>query len=392
MNEVKSELDSGLAALRKKTPTPPRPGIGISLSGGGYRAMLFHVGALWRLNEVGLLTRAARISSVSGGSITAGWLALLWAQRGWGTSAIPENEFRDVFAAGLRQLARCNVDIPSVLRGFAPWHNVGQEVARCYDRVLFRGATLQNLPDTPRFVFNASNLQSGALWRFSKPYMGDYKVGRIHNPDIQLAIAVAASSAFPPFLSPMELNLDPTQYKLDGSETLHREPFNTRPVLSDGGVYDNLGLETIFKEYDTVLVSDAGAPFNAKEAPSRVWPWQLKRVLDCIDNQVRSLRKRDLMNSFAPQQGKCDNLPQRKGTYWGIGTSLRSYNNACGLSCSAETTLRLARTPTRLARMNERLQEEFINWGYAACAASVASYFPQQDVPSSLPYPRAPLT
>ena len=35
----------------------PRPGIGLCLSGGGYRAMLFHVGAIWRLNELGLLRK-----------------------------------------------------------------------------------------------------------------------------------------------------------------------------------------------------------------------------------------------------------------------------------------------------------------------------------------------
>src|ERR1035437_6460162 len=53
---------------------PPSEGIGLCLSGGGYRAMLFHLGALWRLNELGYLPKLNRISSVSGGSITAGVL------------------------------------------------------------------------------------------------------------------------------------------------------------------------------------------------------------------------------------------------------------------------------------------------------------------------------
>src|SRR5688500_342236 len=53
-------------------------GIALCLSGGGYRAMLFHVGVLWRLNEIGLLPKIKRISSVSGGSITAAVLALKW--------------------------------------------------------------------------------------------------------------------------------------------------------------------------------------------------------------------------------------------------------------------------------------------------------------------------
>src|SRR5216683_3139086 len=56
----------------------PQPGIALCLSGGGYRAMLFHLGALKRLNELKYLKRIARISSVSGGSITAGALAMNW--------------------------------------------------------------------------------------------------------------------------------------------------------------------------------------------------------------------------------------------------------------------------------------------------------------------------
>src|SRR5678816_284150 len=54
------------------------PGIALCLSGGGYRAMLFHVGALWRLNELGYLPQLNRVSSVSGGSITAGVLGRNW--------------------------------------------------------------------------------------------------------------------------------------------------------------------------------------------------------------------------------------------------------------------------------------------------------------------------
>jgi NTE family protein len=57
-------------------------GTGIALSGGGFRAMLFHAGALMRLNELGILSRAQRISSVSGGSIAAGYLATVWNKFG----------------------------------------------------------------------------------------------------------------------------------------------------------------------------------------------------------------------------------------------------------------------------------------------------------------------
>src|SRR5947208_1972931 len=56
----------------------PEDGVALCLSGGGYRAMLFHLGALWRINELALLPRLARISSVSTGSIVAGRLGLKW--------------------------------------------------------------------------------------------------------------------------------------------------------------------------------------------------------------------------------------------------------------------------------------------------------------------------
>jgi NTE family protein len=345
--------------------------------------MLFHIGALWRLNEEGLLTQASRISSVSGGSITAGWLALCWARGSWGKGNIPANQFWEDFATGLRRLASRRLDVPSILRGFLPGHNVGREVAALYDEVLFKGATLQDLPDTPRFVFNASNLQSGALWRFSKPYMGDHRVGLINNPTIGLSLAVAASSAFPPVLSPVELRLTPAQYTARGGENLNREPFTTAPLLTDGGVYDNLGLEPVFKEYRTVFVSDGGSPFREQEAPSRAWPFQLKRVLDCIDNQVRSLRKRQLIESF--------NSGLREGTYWGIGTGLDRYPVDCGLKCSAENSHKLARIPTRLTPMEQRIQDQLINWGYAACAASLASHFSRNTVAATWPYPTAGL-
>jgi NTE family protein len=58
-------------------------GIALCLSGGGFRAMLYHAGALIRLNEFGLLGRISRVSSVSGGSITAGQLAFAWKELAW---------------------------------------------------------------------------------------------------------------------------------------------------------------------------------------------------------------------------------------------------------------------------------------------------------------------
>src|SRR5574341_691718 len=94
-----------------------------------------------------------------------------------------------------------------------------------------------------------SSLPSAALWRFSKPYARDYRVGRIDDPRLLLAEAVAASSAFPPVLSPLTLSLDSNSFSPRTGLDLQHKPYTSRVVLSDGGVYDNLGLETVFKRY-----------------------------------------------------------------------------------------------------------------------------------------------
>jgi hypothetical protein len=75
--------------------------------------------------------------------------------------------------------------------------SVSDRVIRAYRRELFGKSILQDLPDKPTFVFNATNLESGGfVFGFSKPYLADYRVGRVMEPDLTVAVAVAASSAF----------------------------------------------------------------------------------------------------------------------------------------------------------------------------------------------------
>ena len=181
------------------------PGIGIALSGGGFRAMLFHAGAFMRLNELGLLARANRISSVSGGSIAAGYLATVWGKLGPADAQGVLSKFKATYVDPILAFSRQNIDVSNFLGGLLPWTSAAEQVADTYDKHLFGKRTLQDLPDEPRFVFCATNLQSGVLWRFSKPYAGDYVVGRLDKPTIPLSRAVAASSAFPPVLSPLLL-------------------------------------------------------------------------------------------------------------------------------------------------------------------------------------------
>jgi NTE family protein len=383
----------------------PESGIGLCLSGGGYRAMLFHAGALWRLNELGYLKRLTRVSSVSGGSIAAAVLGQRWSKLefskggpdGYPVAANLEAEV----VAPLRSLAADTLDVPAVLLGLlVPWTTINARLASAYRRYLFGSATLQNLPSDekgPRFVINSTNLQSGVLWRFSRPYAADYRVGTIERPTVSLADAVAASSAFPPILAPARMRFREDEYVPGSGEDLQTAPFTTRPTLADGGVYDNLGLETAWKTCRTVLVSDGGGamePDGGRLGPFpgyrwRDWATQMIRVTTVIDNQVRSLRKQQTIEGFAAPE---DSDQQRSGTYWGIRSDIANFGLPTSMEAPFAETLELAKVPTRLARLDAATQELLINWGYAICDTAMRKWVDETlPPPPGFPYPRRPL-
>ncbi|SFP87597.1 NTE family protein [Amycolatopsis arida] len=340
-----------------------RSGVGLCLSGGGYRAMLFHTGVLWRLNELGQLPRLAVISSVSSGAIAAGVLAHAW----------PDLEFRHGVAVAfqervvrpVRALAGVNIDARAVLRGLArPWRSVGEEVAASLRRHLFGRRMLAELPESPRFVFTATNLRTGALWRFSGAAMGDPDSGPLP-PVVSLATAVAASSAFPPFLSPVVLR--------HGGRGV---------VLSDGGVFDNLALDPATECCATVLVSDGGRRIRRLRRVPRDWPRHVLRAVDVVDNQVRSLRKRALLASY--------DRGDFRGAYWGTYRDIADFGLPDALPAPAERTLALAELPTRLHHVPPTVQERLINWGYAVCDAGMRRWvLPGAASPRDFPYPTA---
>jgi len=241
-------------------------------------------------------------------------------------------------------------------------------------------------------------VQSGALWRFTKYYLADYRVGKIKKPDFPLSIAVAASSAFPPFLSPVKLEFSPEDYEPNSGKELQFAPYTTRVYLTDGGVYDHLGLETVWKNYDTVLISDGGGRMGFEPNPKIDWLRHVQRILGLVDNQVRALRKRQAIAGFqlysqlAPGPGEAvpDEVRKvaRKGAYWGIWTNIANYGPINALNCPHEQTLKLAQTATRLDALASLAQERIINWGYAVCDAAMRRHVEGTlPPPSGFPYP-----
>ncbi|WP_052035526.1 patatin-like phospholipase family protein [Sinorhizobium americanum] len=304
------------------------PGIGLSMSGGGFRAMLFHAGALIRLNELGLLSKVKRISSVSAGSIAAGHLAAVWSQLGRADERGVFGEFERLYVAPILSFSRHNLDVKTALTGLLPGVSAAALLAKAYEKYLFGALTLQDIPDVPRFVLCSTNLQSGVLFRFSKPYAGDYVIGRLNEPQLRLSQAVAASSAFPPVLSPLELRLPEGSFtdwpSRSGVPSLSRDELATlrsRIVLTDGGVYDNHGLEPVVKRYMTILVSDGGAPFGRGAHIGFDWVRQLRRILDVTDNQVRALRRRNLIERLSAGNAafdRADSTPMRRACMKGL--------------------------------------------------------------------------
>jgi NTE family protein len=351
----------------------PEPGVGLCMSGGGYRATLFHVGALLRLNEAKIMRSLKRVSSVSGGSITAGVLGMNWRkldfQIGTEYEGIAANLVEQLVAP-IRRITSETIDKKSIIGGIIlPGWSIADFVVDQYEKLLFGDATLQSLPsdsEGPRFVINATNVQTASLVRFSRPYLADFKVGLIRSPKISLATAVAASSAFPPLLSPLNLDVNPPDFELDPKAPLQTLPYTDTMVLSDGGVYDNMGLETVVKNFDTVLVSDAGAKIAPVPQPASNWAEHSMRILEIIDDQVRNLRKRALIDDYKSNR--------RKGAYWGIRSDFSHYGVASSLPINHDATLALASTPTRLKALDPTTQNRLMNWGYAVCDAALRAH------------------
>jgi NTE family protein len=368
------DLTPGLASPVRTIATDsgeePEGGVALCLSGGGYRAMLFHLGVIWRLREAGWLERLDRVSSVSGGSITAAALALANA-----------DDFEEAVVGRLRELARRTLDWTSVVEGALLPGSIAEKLAGAYRDHIFGDAVLADLPTRPDFIINATNVGSGALARFERTGVRDWRVGSLPDPEIPLATAVACSSAFPPILSPYRLRPMVDWVDEEGND-LRSAEHRKALYLSDGGVYDNLGLETAWKRCRTVIVSDAGGLMAPQERPADDWPRHMVRVLRVVDSQVRALRKSQVIEGL--RRGN------RDGVYIGIRSNIEDYGLPDALPAPFARTLDLAEIATRLEALSDDVQMRLINWGYAVADAGLRKHLDESsDPPAGFPYPEA---
>jgi predicted acylesterase/phospholipase RssA len=237
--------------------------IGLALSGGGFRASLYHLGLVRFLRDAGILPRVTHITSVSGGSILAAHLVLNWDR--YNGSA---NDFE---AAASEVLAFVRLDVrnrivrrfPLMLpfrgpRWLLGWSN--RRLTRTglleyhYAKYLLGDRSLFQLPERPQLHILATNLSEGCLcsfhrnglWMIRRQSGRTFRIDHIHVGLATVPMAVTASSAFPGFFPP---------FVLTGADVgAHGGEFG-RQAYTDGGVFDNLGVR-MFRFLERPLLMD----------------------------------------------------------------------------------------------------------------------------------------
>tara|TARA_R110002049_G_scaffold2750_2_gene21552 strand:- start:368437 stop:369564 length:1128 start_codon:yes stop_codon:yes gene_type:complete len=288
--------------------------IALAFSGGGVRATVFHLGVLARLARQDLMNKVRFISTVSGGSLAAG---LVFASTGnrWPSSA---EYLHDVVPQIHALLTSKDLQWSYALKSLMyPWRLasgraavLGGEIERHWKIA----GKLADLPLSPYWIINATCYQTGKNWRFQRDLMGDYQTKYITNPDFPLSHALAASAAVPGLIGPLIVKSRHyrwCEHRDDDWQEI--SPKYKKLHLWDGGVYDNLGVESLFKPgeglregTDFLIVCDASRRLQSE---SRGWRWRpgyLKasmRLVDVATDQVRSLRARMLIDFFRQNPG-----------------------------------------------------------------------------------------
>jgi NTE family protein len=371
-----------------------KPGAALCLSGGGYRAMLFHAGGLLRLNELGWLPRLRHVAGVSGGAILAGWLGLKWRELDFGgdgadgSQAVATN-LRELVLDPLYELAGRPLDIAAGLAGMVTPASV---LARGLDSQLYRGAMLSQLPDgtggAPFIAAYATNLLTGAYTELSAKGVQEEELGRHPTPELHLSSAVAASCSIPPTFRPFRLRLDPAGWRGDCDPRFeHIRRTHTPLRLCDGGNHDNLGLKAVWDRYATLFVSDGSSPMPPWRWISGNWLATTLRSNRILIDQIRDMKKHILIREkYAPGS------PQN-GAYWGIASSPDGYGLPDAMVHDSALTTRLANMRTRLGRHTVAERALLVNFGYAMADTAMRRHMQEPGMQRGvLPFPDHPLT
>ncbi len=303
--------------------------IALALSGGGSRAMAFHLGCLRALNDLKILDSVSTLTAVSGGSVLAG----LYCSYP-GDFAAFETRVRGVLAEGFvkpalrkavtssegvkalsyavvlfleRSVAFVTRRVLSLLRlsrAKEQWPNVSPIVRKASRTTILRqtlsavfgGCQMKDLrQDRPRLIIVACELRAKAAFYFTAERIHCWRYGSSDSEGIELADAVVASAAYPAALPAIDQYMDFTK---KGIETRHRI------TLTDGGVYDNLGLAPLWpdrdptislkvEKHDRIIACRAGYALEVAE-PASIWPSRMGAAFECVFARAQNLTTKRL--------------------------------------------------------------------------------------------------
>lgn len=281
------------------------PRLGLALSGGGFRATLYHLGVIRFLRDAGQLQHVSDIASVSGGSILAAHMVLNWDRYNGSDEQFNEaaNEIVQFVQFDIRNHIIRRLPLLYPLRFLAKLTPIDESrltpnaiLERYYRTLLYGDRRLYELPEQPALHILTTNISNGGLSVFNRQGLfiqqrdddGNSTFKHIAGTMASLARVVGASSAFPGLFPPV---------KISATDIGVREGNFSAEWFTDGGVYDNLGIRAFSWlkqkniDFDQVLVSDAGKPFQILSDASLGFVGQSFRATDILWDRVWQLER-----------------------------------------------------------------------------------------------------
>jgi len=322
--------------------------VGLALSGGGFRASLYHIGVLAHLAEKDMLRYVEVLSCVSGGSIIGAYyyLELRHLLQTHTDDQITQQDYIDIvqrvaqhFLTGVQRNIRTRIatnlweNIKMIFyRNYSQTNRIGKlyekelyakvedregQDPRWLNKLFIHPLDNDGQPMTtfnpkyhnwkrkhkvPILILNATTLNTGHNWQFTASFMGEspasiqevdgnYRLRRMYYEDkedsprkIRLGYAVAASSCVPGLFEPLAL---PNLYP----DKIVR--------LVDGGVHDNQGIVGLLEQdCSVVLVSDASGQMGTLDDPQHTTLGVPLRSNDILMERVRNAQFQDLENRW----------------------------------------------------------------------------------------------
>lgn len=304
--------------------------IGIALSGGGIRATIFHLGVLKWMAENNMLEEIARISSVSGASLCVG-LIYSHSNNRWPTSAEYLNSVLPKIQEVILKKDIEKITLKRLIISPWWWNKKVNLLAKTLQKHWGISGKITDLEKSPVWYINCTTYETGKRFRFTQENMGDYQLGYVEKPDISVADAAASSAGFPILIGPYKMRTDRyswTESYYPNTDSIPRDKYIH---LWDGGVYDNLGMESVYKldnggslaeGLNYVVVSNASAPGGYQKRKSGLSGRNLRRLLGIAMDQVGALRNRNVMDYIKRTQN---------GMYFNIGNTAQAIAEASGV-------------------------------------------------------------